>query len=156
MFVAWKIRRASPADLEAVLAVERACDEAPHWSRASWREALSAEDGVGLTRASFVAEDTSGVIGFCVFSRAGELAELESVAVSERARRQGVGRALCRHGMEWSRNLGATAIELEVRASSEGALALYRLLGFVDQGRRRGYYHDPTEDAVLMAAALPS
>jgi ribosomal-protein-alanine N-acetyltransferase len=58
--------------------------------------------------------------------------------------------------MEWSRALGAAVIELEVRASGDGALTLYRLLGFVEQARRRGYYRNPTEDAVLMAAALQS
>jgi ribosomal-protein-alanine N-acetyltransferase len=156
MPVGWEIRRAWPADLEAILAIEKACQEAPHWSRASWLEALSADDGTKPARASFVAESNRGILGFVVFSRTGELAELESIAVSKPARCQGVGRALCRQGMDWSRNLGAVVIELEVRASSDGALALYRLLGFVEQGRRRGYYRNPTEDAVLMAAALES
>jgi ribosomal-protein-alanine N-acetyltransferase len=152
----WKIRRASPADLEAILTIEEACDEAPHWSRASWLETLSADEETRPARANFVAESNSDILGFAVFSRTGELAELESIAVSKLARRQGVGRALCRQGMDWSRDLGATVIELEVRASSDGALALYRLLGFVEQGRRRGYYRYPTEDAVLMAATLQS
>jgi ribosomal-protein-alanine N-acetyltransferase len=56
--------------------------------------------------------------------------------------------------MDWSRNRGAGTIELEVRASSSGALALYCSLGFVEQGIRRGYYRHPTEDAILMAASL--
>jgi ribosomal-protein-alanine N-acetyltransferase len=54
----------------------------------------------------------------------------------------------------WSRNAGASELELEVRESSEGALALYRSLGFVEQARRREYYRNPTEDAVLMAARV--
>jgi [ribosomal protein S18]-alanine N-acetyltransferase len=156
MPVGWGIRRASPADLEAVLGIEQACEEAPHWSHASWLEALSEEVETSPARASFVAEGNSGIIGFAVFSCAAELAELESIAVSKPARGQGIGKALCRQGMDWSRNLGAAGIELEVRASSEGALALYRSLGFVEQGRRRGYYRNPAEDAVLMAAALQS
>jgi [ribosomal protein S18]-alanine N-acetyltransferase len=154
MPVDWEIRRASAADLEAVRAIEEACDEAPHWSRISWLEALSADEGTEPARASFVAESNSGILGFSVISRTGKLAELESIAVSKPARGQGIGKALCRRGMDWSRNLGAGVIELEVRASSDGALALYRLLGFVEQARRRGYYRSPTEDAVLMAAAL--
>jgi ribosomal-protein-alanine N-acetyltransferase len=152
----WLIRRASHADLKAILAIEQACDEAPHWSRASWLEALSEDERNEPTRASFVAESNSGIIGFAVFSCTVELAELESIAVSKPARCQGIGKALCRQGMDWSRDLRAAVIELEVRASGDGALALYRLLGFVEQGRRRGYYRNPTEDAVLMAAALQS
>jgi ribosomal-protein-alanine N-acetyltransferase len=57
--------------------------------------------------------------------------------------------------MAWSREReAAQVIELEVRASSMSALALYSSLGFTEQGRRRGYYRDPIEDAVLMSAPL--
>ncbi len=70
------------------------------------------------------------------------------------ARRKGIGKALCQQVMDWSRYAGASELELEVRASSDGALALYRSLGFVEQGRRRDYYRNPTEDAVLMAVPL--
>ena len=77
-------------------------------------------------------------------------------SVSELARRNGIGKALCQQVMDWSRYAGANELELEVRASSDGALALYRSLGFVEQGRRREYYRNPTEDAVLMAVPLHS
>jgi ribosomal-protein-alanine N-acetyltransferase len=148
------IRRASPADLEALLAIERTSAEAPHWSHSQWLAALSPDEGTASLRASFVAERHRAIIGFAVSSHAGEVAELESVVVSESARREGVGKALCREVMDWSRKSGATDLELEVRASSDGALALYRSLGFVEQARRRDYYRNPTEDAVLMAAGL--
>jgi [ribosomal protein S18]-alanine N-acetyltransferase len=154
MFADWLIRRASPADLDAILAIEQACAEAPHWSHAQWLAALSPDHETGPLRASFVAEGSGSITGFAVASRAGELAELESVAVSPSARRKGIGHALCQHLMDWARNAEATHLELEVRASSEGALALYRSLGFVEQARRRQYYRHPTEDAVLMAARL--
>jgi ribosomal-protein-alanine N-acetyltransferase len=45
-------------------------------------------------------------------------------------------------------------VELEVRASSLGAIALYEALGFVVQGQRTGYYRDPVDNAVLMAMDL--
>jgi len=93
-------------------------------------------------------------MGFAVVRCAAALTELETVVVSSTARRRGIGNALCRTVMEWSREAGAREIELEVRASSKGALALYHQLGFVEQGRRRGYYRNPTEDAVLMVARL--
>jgi len=154
MFANWLIRQASPADLEAILATEQACAEAPHWSNAQWLAALNGEQGSEPTRASFVAESNGSIFGFAVASRADQLAELESVAVSEAARRKGIGKALCQQVMEWSLSMGASELELEVRASSDGALALYRSLGFVEQGRRPDYYRNPTEDAVLMAARL--
>jgi len=150
----WLIRRASPNDLDAVLEIAQACAEAPHWSHAQWLAALIPNQNMAPMRAVFAAERNGGILGFAVASRAGELAELESVAVSQSARRKGIGKALCLEVMDWSRNAGASELELEVRASSDGALKLYRSLGFVEQARRRQYYRNPTEDAVLMAARL--
>ncbi len=68
----------------------------------------------------------------------GEFGELESVAVEAAARRGGVGRALCGAVVEWCRERGAAVVELEVRAGSGGAIALYEGLGFVVAGRRQG------------------
>jgi len=149
----WHVRRASLGDLEATLALERDCAEAPHWSRSLWHAALTGGQ-LGLVRMSFLAESERGVMGFAVVRCAAALTELETVVVSSTARPRGIGNALCRTVMEWSREAGAREIELEVRASSKGALALYHQLGFVEQGRRRGYYRNPTEDAVLMVARL--
>ena len=150
----WFVRSASPADLESILALEQACAEAPHWSPAAWVAAINPEHKTAPIRAAFVVEQNGGIWGFAVGTCAGDLAELESVAVSVHTRRQGVGKALCLRVMDWSRETGARTIELEVRASSKGALALYGSLGFVEQGRRRQYYQSPPEDAVLLAAQL--
>jgi ribosomal-protein-alanine N-acetyltransferase len=150
----WSVRRASTTDMDAVLAIEQGCAEAPRWSHAVWRGALAEDEGAVPERASFVVENVDEILGFAVASCAGAVAELENIAVREAARCRGIGRALCREAIDWSRSRGARVIELEVRASSAGALALYRSLGFMEQGRRLGYYRDPTEDAVLMCGAL--
>ena len=150
----WQIRSTSPEDLEAILAIELACAEAPHWSRSSWLQLLEGQQGAAPYRVAFVAEADDSILGFAVASCSGELSELESVAVAQVARRKGIGKALCRAVMAWSRASGAAEIELEVRASSDGALNLYHSLGFVEQGRRPGYYQHPIEDAVLMVARL--
>jgi ribosomal-protein-alanine N-acetyltransferase len=96
-----------------------------------------------------------GVVGFAVGKVIdGGPAELESVAVDEAARRSGMGRALCGAVMAWCHTQGATEMELEVRAGSVGAIALYEGLGFCMVGRRAGYYRDPVEDALLMRREL--
>ncbi|MGA7159254.1 MAG: ribosomal protein S18-alanine N-acetyltransferase [Acidobacteriaceae bacterium] len=150
----WSIRHALTSDTPAILHIEQACPEAPHWSEASWREVLANKENQQPARAAFVAEDPTGVLGFAVATCTKDLSELETVAVSPPARRQGIGQALIQAAAEWSRKRGAMSMELEVRASSHGAQSLYRSLGFVEQGIRRGYYRDPSEDAVLMAANL--
>lgn len=145
-----RVRRGAPADLPAIRQIEQECKETPRWNDAVWGEILVAQ---GAERVCFVVEAADGVVGFAVAHGSIEPAELESVAVAPAARRRGVGRALCEAAMEWCKER-TTVLELEVRASSEGALALYGSLGFREQGRRRMYYRDPQDDAVLMSVEL--
>jgi len=146
-----RVREAGAADVAGVLALERDVAEAPHWAEAVYAE-IVAESGV--RRCLFVAEAEGLLLGFAVGAVTGDSAELESVAVRGDARRRGVGRALCDAVAEWCRLQGATALELEVRAASAGAIALYGGMGFVPAGRRRGYYREPVDDAVLMRLKL--
>jgi ribosomal-protein-alanine N-acetyltransferase len=150
----WTVRSASSADVEAILALEQGCAEAPHWSTAVWQKILVHDGLTGPIRAAFIAESSGGIVGFAVVSCAANVSELESIAVHPSARCQGIGKALCHAAFDWSRTAGATAIELEVRASSVAAHALYASLGFTEQGRRRNYYRNPADDAILMSAPL--
>ncbi|GAC1419101.1 MAG: ribosomal protein S18-alanine N-acetyltransferase [Acidobacteriaceae bacterium] len=161
------IRRARQDDLHCVLAVEQGSDTAPHWSRQIYEEMLE-EPVAGRPRRCFLVaeswqERASGgygpeVIGFVVAMVCGGavseivgcVGELESVVVSAVFRRGGVGQTLCLSAVEWCREQGAVEVQLEVRAGSHGALSLYRRLGFIEAGRRRGYYREPDDDALLM------
>lgn len=149
----FRLRSALLNDLEGILALERSSPEAPQWSEAVWRGILARERTAPM-RATFVAEGCERVVGFVVASCLRDVAELESVAVAETERRQGIGRALCSQALTWARGQAADVMELEVRAGSAGAGALYRSLGFVEQRRRAHYYHDPVDDAVVMALHL--
>ena len=141
------VRAAKLSDLPRILEIERTSETAPHWSEGDYLRIL--EGATGVRRRLFVAEQSSaseGPIGFAVAS----LTELESVAVDPARRRQGTGRALCLAAIQWTREQGTQALELEVRVSSHGAIDLYRSLGFKQIGRRPLYYQEPVEDAVLM------
>lgn len=111
-----------------------------------------------VRRCLFIAESELGLIGFAVGKvigiGLGSSSELESVTVEASARRAGVGRVLCAAVIDWCRAEGAAAIELEVRAASAGAIALYAGLGFVVEGQRPGYYQEPVDDALLMRLEL--
>jgi len=155
----WAIRRAVEAELAQVVVLERETATAPHWGWKEYGPLLHSEAG-SLRRCLYVAAEGRTVQGFAVGKAVGEghdvEAELESVVVRPEMRRQGLGSALCRTVIEWARREGAVSIGLEVRAGSAGALRLYGGLGLVAVGRRRGYYHDPEEDAVVMRCALSS
>ncbi len=155
-----RVRSGNAEDLAQVISLERGAVEAPHWSEAEYAAIVRSrgEAEGAVRRCLFVAESGEEMVGFAVgkviLLATESVGELESVAVDETARRRGVGRALCEAVVDWSRGQGAAEIELEVRAGSEGAIALYAGLGFVAVGRREGYYRDPEEDAVLMQLKL--
>jgi ribosomal-protein-alanine N-acetyltransferase len=168
------VRIGNAADLEAVVALERGVAEAPHWSEATFAGmiGMDAQQSGAVRRCLFVAEIEGRVVGFAVGKVIGAgrdcVAELESVVVEAGGRRGGVGRALCGAVVEWCRGEGAAELELEVRAGSAGAIALYTGLGFVTMGRRAAYYRGirglavsdlagygaPAEDALLMRLEL--
>ena len=155
---AFTIRSGRPEDLAAIVLLERCGEGAPHWGEVVYRTILGGDVvGQGVIRRTLVAEDRGALAGFAVASVRGDPAhegvELESILVDEERRRRGIGRALCAAVVAWARELGAAAVDLEVRSSS-GARALYRGLGFVEVGERRDYYREPQEDAVLMRLEL--
>jgi ribosomal-protein-alanine N-acetyltransferase len=153
------VRVAEVGDLAEVVALERGIAEAPHWAETEYAAIVSDEKGEGaIRRCFFVVEAEGRLVGFAVGkvigSGKGGIGEVESVAVAAAARRGGAGRALCAAIVEWCKGLEATAVELEVRVGSAGAIALYTGLGFVAAGRRGWYYKDPAEDALLMRLDL--
>jgi ribosomal-protein-alanine N-acetyltransferase len=155
----FQVREAAAGDVAAVVELERGVEMAPHWEPAVYEAMLGGDAGAALQRWLVVAGNLEGeLVGFAVgrVLRAGEAmeAELESVAVRGDARRRGMGRALCEAVMAWANAQGAEAMELEVRASSAGAIGMYQRLGFVEWGRRGGYYRHPAEDAVRMRVRL--
>jgi ribosomal-protein-alanine N-acetyltransferase len=151
------IRPGSSLDLPAVFALDRESATAPHWPLAEYQAMVEevAAHAEPRSRCLLVAEtEAGGAAGFAVAAVAAGEAELESVVVSRALRRQGIGRRLCETAIQWAQQAGAQALLLEVRASSEAAIGLYRSLGFCAVGRRPNYYSAPADDAILMRRAL--
>lgn len=158
------LRPAVPTDFLAIVALERATENAPHWPPPTYAAILDARPGAPR-RCFFVALKDESVVGFAAglmhppygnAAKPGEVqfAELESVVVAASARRSGIGRALCSAVLDWSGEQGATEVILEVRSASAGAIALYAGLGFTQSGRRPRYYRDPKDDALVMRCQL--
>ena len=154
------ITPARPEDLDAIVALEHAIEFAPHWPRKTYAEMIQRMAHAAsndLQRHLVVAQQAGGqLIGFAACSahpRLPESAVLESIAVASTMRRAGVGTALCEEIFAWCRRQGAMEIGLEVRRQSEGVIALYRALGFVEAGARPAYYAD-SADALVMRKDL--
>lgn len=152
-----EIRLATPGDLEAILRLDHAIENLPHWAAADYLAAVPGAAS-GPRRCLFVAESSSEIVGLAVGSVttiAEECSgELESVGVSPAMQRRGLGRQLCCAVIAWCRSHGAATMDLEVRRHSAGPIALYSKLGFEIAGTRRDYYRRPADDALLMRLDL--
>lgn len=107
---------------------------------------------------TFLASETAFAVcrpeGFAILRVTGDEAEILSLDVLPRARRQGVGSDILREALDTARARGAREVFLEVDKENAPALALYFKAGFVTVGERRDYYRKPDgkrSDALLMA-----
>ena len=101
-----------------------------------------------------VARAAGEISGFLLAWRAADELHLTDLGVTARARRRGVARALVGHLCAEGRRRGSRVILLEVRESNHAARALYGRLGFQEIDRRKRYYSDTGEDAVVMQLEL--
>ena len=140
----YKLTPMTEEHIPAIAALERSCFSHP-WSEDALRAELWNDSAVIL-----VAEGEDGtVLGYAGLQTVLDEGYINNVAVDPRFRRQGVGGELIAAFVRF----GAARLAfltLEVRASNAAAIALYRKYGFRQAGRRRGYYEDPREDALLM------
>ena len=143
-------------DIDSVLALEQQIAAAPHWNRAAYECCIEASNTQTLRRAGFVAVADERLVGFSIGKLVAGVGELESVAVEENMRGQGIGRALVHAVIDWARSKDAERVELEVRSSNDGAIRLYEQTGLRREGIRADYYDDPKEDAVLMGILFSS
>lgn len=137
------IRRLTYADLPQVIAIERRAFPTP-WSLAMFVLELSKPSGICLA-----AVRDRQIAGYLICSRYDTVWHVMNVAVGEAARRGGIATALLGHLFEEADQPGEQ-YTLEVRVSNEPAIRMYESFGFRSAGKRRGYYHDNKEDALIM------
>lgn len=141
------IRCAALDDVPAMLAVSRRMPTAPRWTPEEFAKLVG--NGVVL-----VAEDAVEVRGFVCANTLGNEWEIENIVVDAGFLRRGIADALLRALIQGAKNEAASAILLEVRESNLPARRLYEKRAFRDVGRRRMYYKDPPEDAILYELRL--
>ena len=92
--------------------------------------------------------------GYIVARLGADDLHINNVAVREAFRRRGIGRRLLNCILVEGKRSGASAAYLELRAGNQSALALYQECGFRVTARRKNYYSDPVEDALVMIINL--
>jgi ribosomal-protein-alanine N-acetyltransferase len=137
------IRDLEPDDAEWIRELLSDTPEAARWS-----VALGSASQNGLF--CRVAERSGQVFGLIVFRSMVDEAEILSLVVDAGQRRQGIGWRLIRKAIVECKAAGVRRIFLEVRESNDEARRLYARAGFKEGGRRREYYREPTEDALVL------
>lgn len=140
------IRPATVADLPAMMALEKRAATAAHWSAEQYQDLLHSTESVRL---ALVLTIENEVQAFMIARVVHEEWEIENIAVAAPARRRGFGTRLLGELLDMARAKSASAVFLEVRESNQAARALYERWAFLESGRRRRYYSDPVEDAIL-------
>lgn len=158
-----QIRRASTADISSIMKLEQQSGTAGHWNEQQYRQAFQTG---GATRLVLAAEElllspdqkaTSGettLLGFLVALHIPPEWELENIVVAPSVRRKGLGKRFLAALVAAAKETHSSAVFLEVRESNAAARTLYETEGFELTGRRKFYYTNPGEDAVLYRRIL--
>ncbi|HEV3421072.1 MAG TPA: ribosomal protein S18-alanine N-acetyltransferase [Candidatus Acidoferrum sp.] len=147
--IAWKIRPFRATDAPAIAEILRDSAEAAQWPPGSYAKVSESPGGLVL-----VCDASGQPVGFVAARQAADEAEILNIAVHGDLRGKGIASALLLAALDEFRRSAIARVFLELRESNLPALALYNRHGFTPSGRRKAYYHHPTEDAISMLRKL--
>jgi len=160
-----RVRPAEPADLPRLVEIASHSVTAAQWNQAEYLKLFSPDDPKAQpevepqiktqSRTALVVEQSSSVVGFIVGQQVADEWEIENIAVTGSARRCGLGSRLVGEFLDLVRGRRGKAVFLEVRESNRAARSLYEKWAFLEVGRRKMYYQDPAEDALLLKFIFP-
>jgi ribosomal-protein-alanine acetyltransferase len=158
-----KIRKATRDDIRSMMNIALESAFVAHWTSNQYED-LFFRVGT-ITRLALVADagpkestrgqqEGSGILGFLIARQLAPEWELENMAVTSNARGKGIGKQLLQALITEARKTDSESVILEVRESNSVARGLYEDGGFSSNGRRKSYYSNPIEDAILYVLAL--
>lgn len=131
--------------------LERGVSNLVHWSEQSYKNVF--QPGAP-ERIFLVIEDHGELQAFLVARISAAECELENLVVAAQYHRCGLASQMLQALIATAREHNLERILLEVRESNEAARALYAKFGFLENGRRKAYYSQPPEDAILLVLSL--
>ena len=138
------IEKMNSSHVAQIAQLEKICFSDP-WSEKSVASELDNKLAFWL-----VAAEGDTVAGYIGSQTVIDETDMMNVAVHPDFRRQGIAEALVNTLVENLKKMGSRCLTLEVRASNAPAIALYGKLGFAEIGRRKNYYRNPREDALIL------
>ncbi len=136
-------------DLAQVMRIESQVHDYP-WTNSHFEKALE------VGNKTVVMRQQGDVMAYAVLMIAVDEAQLLNISVDSTFQGQGFGRMLMQQVIVMAKENKCATVFLEVRASNEAAIGLYRSVGFEELAIRRQYYRakDGREDALLMELAI--
>jgi ribosomal-protein-alanine N-acetyltransferase len=141
------VRDMVEADLTRVLEVEVQSYSVP-WSETTFRGLLRRRDAELVVACD--ANRNNDIVGHAIYWHVLDQGELGNVAVAPEARGTGIGAILVGEVVKRAASRGVRELFLEVRPSNDPARHLYGKFGFEQVGRRKNYYQEPVEDALVL------
>ena len=139
-----KIRFMEEQDIEQVYKIEVSTFSKP-WSKDDFQKSIQNPDHIYM-----VAEESGTIVGYCgMWCIAGE-GQITNVAVAKEFRGKGIARELFPSFLQQGYENNIQEFTLEVRISNQPAIGLYEKYGFKNEGIRKNFYENPTEDAIIM------
>ncbi len=129
--------------IKAIAGLEKICFSEP------WSEKSISESFLNGTK-FFVALNGKNVLGYIGISCVLDEGYITNIAVFPQFRKKGVGERLLERVCSYAKDTGLSFVSLEVRMSNTPAISLYEKSGFKTEGKRRGFYRNPNEDAIIM------
>jgi ribosomal-protein-alanine N-acetyltransferase len=148
-----RIGRMTEHDLLEVVEIEESCGLS-RWGWSAYHNELKDGGGGLMLVVRRPPVDGKVLAAFIVSRLVADELHVNNIAVRPAYRRKGIGGALLKRVLEVGALVGARLAVLEVRDSNKSAQALYEHYGFQIVGRRKDYYSNPPEDALIMRAAL--
>jgi len=139
------IRKMTADDIPAIVELDQKSFSLP-WPERSFRFEITSNPASRC----WVVDLDGKVVGMIVVWLIVDEAHVATLATDPDFRRQGIGKRLLSHALLNLINEGARSSFLEVRESNIAAQEMYRKFGYEETGRRRRYYKDNDEDAILM------
>ena len=160
------IRPAVPNDIHAMMAIEQSAATAAHWSRRQYAQVFidayshintksATPEAAMQSRLALILEDQANMQGFLIARCLETEWEIENIIIADRVQRQGWGTRLLGTFLNLARKRGAKSVFLEVRESNSAARRLYEKWALVENGRRKNYYTNPNEDALIYHLSFP-
>ena len=138
------IETMNSSHVKQIAELEKICFSDP-WSERSIASELDNKLAFWL-----VAVEGESVAGYIGSQTVMDETDMMNVAVHPDFRRKGIAEALVNALVDHLIKIGSHCLTLEVRASNAPAIALYEKLGFSEIGRRKNYYRNPREDALIL------